>query len=80
MANALKTRGYDFHFRFGTASHSEAQEAMDLPEALTWLWRDYDLEKTSQMFEQEELNVRSQSSACESRTARRGEALSDPAP
>ena len=27
---------------------------MDLPEALTWLWRDYDPEKTSQMFEQEE--------------------------
>jgi enterochelin esterase-like enzyme len=54
MANALKTRGYDFHFRFGTAGHSEAQEAMDLPEALTWLWRDYDPEKTSQIFEQEE--------------------------
>jgi hypothetical protein len=54
MANALKTRGYDFHFRFGTVGHSEAQEAMDLPEALTWLWWDYDPEKTSQMFEQEE--------------------------
>lgn len=54
MANALKTRGYDFHFRFGTAGHSEAQEAMDLPEALSWLWRDYDPEKTSQPFEQEE--------------------------
>ena len=37
-----------------SAGHSEAQEAMDLPQALTWLWRDYDPEKTSQMFEQEE--------------------------
>ena len=27
---------------------------MDLPEALTWLGRDYDPEKPSQMFEQEE--------------------------
>ena len=54
MANALKTSGYDFHFRFGTAGHSEAQEAMDLPEALSWLWRDYDPEKTAQTFEQEE--------------------------
>ena len=58
MANALKTRGYDFHFRFGTAGHSEAQEAMDLPEALSWLWRDYDPEKTEQSFEQEEAERR----------------------
>jgi enterochelin esterase family protein len=54
MANALKTRGYDFHFRFGTAGHSEAQESMDLPESLSWLWRGYDPEKTAETFEQEE--------------------------
>ena len=35
-------------------AHSEAQEAMDLPKALIWLGRDYDPEKPSQMFEQEE--------------------------
>jgi len=54
LANALKTRGYDFHFRFGTATHSSAQGAMDLPESLSWLWRGYDPEKTAEVYEQEE--------------------------
>lgn len=53
MANALKTRLYDFHFRFGTATHSSAQGAMDLPESLAWLWRGYDPDKTEAVFEQE---------------------------
>jgi enterochelin esterase family protein len=50
MANSLKLREYDFHFRFGTAAHGGAQIALDLPESLTWLWRDYDPKKTSQEF------------------------------
>ncbi len=50
MANSLKLQEYDFHFRFGTAAHSGAQTALDLPESLTWLWRDYDPKKTSQEF------------------------------
>lgn len=50
MANSLKFREYDFHFRFGTAAHGGAQIALDLPESLTWLWRDYDAKKTSQDF------------------------------
>ena len=50
MANSLKFREYDFHFRFGTAAHGGAQAALDLPESLTWLWRDYDAKKTSQDF------------------------------
>jgi enterochelin esterase family protein len=50
MANSLKLREYDFHFRFGTAAHGGAQAALDLPESLTWLWRDYDPKKTSQEF------------------------------
>jgi enterochelin esterase family protein len=50
MANSLKLIGYDFHFRFGTAAHGGAQSALDLPESLTWLWRDYDPRKTSQDF------------------------------
>jgi enterochelin esterase family protein len=50
MANSLKFREYDFHFRFGTAAHGGAQAALDLPESLTWLWRDYDQKKTSQDF------------------------------
>lgn len=53
LANALKTKGYDFHFRFGVATHSYAQGAMDLPESLAWLWRGYDPEKTSETYEQE---------------------------
>ncbi len=50
MANSLKFREYDFHFRFGTAAHGGAQAALDLPESLMWLWRDYDPKKTSQEF------------------------------
>jgi enterochelin esterase-like enzyme len=53
MAQALKTRLYDFHFRYGTAAHNSAQWALDLPESLVWLWRDYDPDKTRQEFEQE---------------------------
>ena len=55
MANALKTRGYDFHFRYGVATHSSAQGAMDLPESLSWLWRGYDPEKTAEDYEQEDV-------------------------
>ena len=51
MANSLKLREYDFHFRFGTAAHGGSQAALDLPESLTWLWRDYDPKKTSQEFQ-----------------------------
>jgi len=50
MANSLKFREYDFHFRFGTAAHGGAQAALDLPESLVWLWRDYDPKQTSQEF------------------------------
>jgi enterochelin esterase-like enzyme len=53
MANSLKFRGYDFHFRFGVAAHGGAQAALDLPESLAWLWRDYDPAKTSQEYEME---------------------------
>lgn len=53
MANSLKLQGYDFHFRFGEAAHNAAQAAMDLPEALAWLWRDYDPAKTEQTYEME---------------------------
>ena len=50
MANSLKFREYDFHFRFGTAAHGGAQAALDLPESLAWLWRGYDSKKTSEEF------------------------------
>ncbi len=50
LANSLKMREYDFHFRFGTATHDPAQAAIDLPESLAWLWRGYDPSKTSEEF------------------------------
>jgi enterochelin esterase family protein len=53
MANSLKLMDYDFHFRFGLAAHGGAQAGLDLPESLTWLWRDYDLKKTTQEFHTE---------------------------
>lgn len=53
MAQALKTRLYDFHFRFGEGYHNMAQQGLDLPEALTWLWRGYDPARTAETFEQE---------------------------
>ena len=54
LANSLKLKDYDFHFRFGVSLHAIAQGAMDLPESLTWLWRDYDPAKTQQNYQMEE--------------------------
>ena len=54
LANSLKLKGYDFHFRFGEGMHAIAQGALDLPESLTWLWRGYDPAKTSEDYQQEE--------------------------
>jgi enterochelin esterase-like enzyme len=53
MANALKLAGYDFHFSFGEGSHNGAQGAVELPEELVWLWRDYDPAKKEQIYEQD---------------------------
>jgi len=53
MANALKFKGYDYHFSFGVGEHNNAHGATELPESLTWLWRDYDPAKTSQEFVQD---------------------------
>ena len=50
LANSLKMREYDFHFRFGHATHDSAQAALDLPESLAWLWRGYDPNKTAEEF------------------------------
>ena len=54
MANSLKMRDYDFHFSFGGGSHHAALAASELPQCLTWLWRDYDPAKTEQTFAQSE--------------------------
>jgi enterochelin esterase-like enzyme len=53
MANALKLAGYDFHFSFGDGTHNGAQGAVELPEELTWLWRDYDPAKKEQTYQQD---------------------------
>lgn len=50
LANSLKMREYDFHFRFGLATHDAGQAGIDLPESLAWLWRGYDPNKTSEEF------------------------------
>ena len=50
LANSLKMREYDYHFRFGQATHNSSQAALDLPESLAWLWRGYDANKTSEEY------------------------------
>jgi enterochelin esterase family protein len=50
----LTLKGYDFHFRFGTGMHAIAQGALDLPESLAWLWRDYDPAKSDRTYTMEE--------------------------
>jgi enterochelin esterase-like enzyme len=51
MANALKLKGYDFHFSFGRGTHNSGQGAAEFPEEMIWLWRDYDPAQTSQTYE-----------------------------
>ena len=50
MANALKTREYDFHFSFDKGTHNSAHGAAEFPEEMIWLWRDYDAARTAQEF------------------------------
>jgi enterochelin esterase family protein len=50
LANSLKMREYDFRFVFGNAQHNTAHGDSRLPEALAWLWRDYDPALTEQAF------------------------------
>ncbi|MCX6631783.1 MAG: alpha/beta hydrolase-fold protein [Candidatus Solibacter sp.] len=53
MANGLKMAGYDFRFNFGPGVHSLSSLASVMPEMLAWLWRDYDMAKTSQTYVQD---------------------------
>jgi enterochelin esterase-like enzyme len=53
LANALKMKGYDFHFSFGKGTHNSGQGAAEFPEQMVWLWRDYDASKTVQTYEVE---------------------------
>ena len=53
LATALKLKDYDFHLSFGQGTHNSAHGAAEFPEAMTWLWRDYDPAKTEQNYEME---------------------------
>ncbi|HEY0758463.1 MAG TPA: alpha/beta hydrolase-fold protein [Acidisarcina sp.] len=53
MANALKLKGYDFRFSFGTGPHSPVHGASEFPEEMTWLWRDYNPAQTDQTYAQD---------------------------
>jgi enterochelin esterase family protein len=53
LANALKLKGYDFHFSLGEGTHSSSHGAAEFPEEMIWLWRDYDASKTDQTYEME---------------------------
>ena len=57
LANSLKMRGYDFYFSFGNAQHNTTHGDAELPQALTWIWRDYDQSKTQQEFTMDPLEV-----------------------
>ena len=50
LANSLKMKEYDFKFSFGNAQHSTVYGDAELPEAMAWLWRDYDPMMTHQDF------------------------------
>ncbi len=53
MANALKLKGYDFHFSFGQGPHTAGEGGAEFAEEMTWLWRGYEPAKTSETFVQE---------------------------
>jgi enterochelin esterase-like enzyme len=53
LANALKLKGYDFHLSFGKGTHNPGQGAVEFPEEMVWLWRDYDSGKTAQTYQME---------------------------
>lgn len=53
MANALKLKGYDFHFSFGTGPHSAGEGGAEFAQSMEWLWRGYDPTHTAQTYTQE---------------------------
>jgi enterochelin esterase-like enzyme len=50
MANALKNKGYDFHFSFSQGSHNGSHGRAEFPQEMIWLWRDYDPARTEQAY------------------------------
>ena len=54
MANSLKMMGYDYFLSWGNGTHNQAHGNAELPRALTWLWRDYNPNRTEQTYVQDE--------------------------
>ncbi len=57
MVNALKLKGYDFRFSFGTGPHTAAEGGAEFAQEMLWLWRGYDPAKTEETFAQEPTEV-----------------------
>jgi enterochelin esterase-like enzyme len=53
MANALKLKGYDFRFSFGTGPHTAAVGGSEFADEMIWLWRGYDPAKTAEVYVQD---------------------------
>ncbi len=53
MANALKLKGYDFHFSFGKGPHTANEGGAEFADEMVWLWRGYDQAKAAETFTQE---------------------------
>jgi hypothetical protein len=53
MANSLKMMGYDYFLSWGNGTHNQAHGNAELPRALTWLWRDYNPNRTEQTYVQD---------------------------
>jgi enterochelin esterase-like enzyme len=53
MANALKLKGYDFEFSFGTGPHSAKEGGAEFADEMTWLWRLYDPKRTTEKYFQD---------------------------
>jgi hypothetical protein len=53
MANALKTRDYDFHLSFGQGTHNGSHGVAQFPASMTWLWRGYDPDKSEETYVQD---------------------------
>ena len=51
MANSLKMGEYDYHFSWGNGTHSRNGGHAELAEEMIWLWRDYDPNKTTQIYQ-----------------------------
>ncbi len=57
MANALKLKGYDFHFSFGAGPHTDNEGGAEFAQSLEWLWRGYDPNKNAATYTQEPIEA-----------------------